>query len=252
MMNTLGIVEARLEPELVKGKVARRLGGKSLLEWVVRRATDCQRLDRVIVLVAGGPGAPRVAELVPADVPVFFASDADLLACYQSALKEYPARSVVRIASDNPFVDPDLIDRLVCTADEHARCDYISYCRRGGPAIRSSMGMFSEWFRAAALERVANAGATKADRQQPIRFLYSHPELFSIRLIPAPEGLDRDDVRLAVESEEDWDHAQLIFEALGPEALDWQRIAGLLEQQPDLRSRMAALNQRESLAGFEP
>lgn len=253
MMNTLGIVEARLEPELATGKVARRLGGKPLLEWVVRRATDCQRLDRVIVLATGGPGTPRISKLVPADVPVFSASDADLLACYQSALQQYPARSVVRIAADNPFVDPELIDRLVSTADEHAHCDYIGYCRRDGvPAIRSSLGMFSEWFRVEALRRAATAGLTKADRQQPTRFLYSHPELFAIRLIPAPEGLDRDDVRLAVESEEDWDHAQIIFEALGAEALDWQRIAGLLEQQPDLRSRMAALNQRESLARLRP
>lgn len=246
MLNTLGIVEARPEPDLAKGKVARRLGGKPLLEWVVRRATDCQRLDRVIVLVARGPDADRVSELVPADVPVFSASDADMLSCYLAALEAYPAHAVVRIGADYPFVDPVLIDRLVNTADEHSHCDYVAYCRQDGfPAILSSVGMFAEWFRADALTRAAEAGPTKAERQQPTRFLYAHPELFSMRLIPAPAGLDRDDVRLAIQSEEDWDHAQLIFEALGPEALDWQRIAGLLAQQPDLRSRMAALNQRE-------
>ncbi len=51
-------------------------------------------------------------------------------------------------------------------------------------------------------------------------------------------------MRLAVDTEEDWEHAQTIYEALGPEALDWQRIAGLLEQQPALRTRMAALNRQ--------
>ncbi|HZZ28429.1 MAG TPA: hypothetical protein VFE46_10545 [Pirellulales bacterium] len=63
-----------------------------------------------------------------------------------------------------------------------------------------------------------------------------------MRLIPAPQGLDRDDVRLTIGSEEDWEHAQAIFEALGPEQLDYQRIAGLLDHQPALRQRMAALN----------
>ena len=41
---------------------------------------------------------------------------------------------------------------------------------------------------------------------------------------------------------EDWEHAEAIFDALGPESLDWQGIAGLLEQQPALRQRMALLN----------
>ena len=35
---------------------------------------------------------------------------------------------------------------------------------------------------------------------------------------------------------------QEIFDALGPDSLDWQGIAGLLDQHPALRKRMADLN----------
>jgi hypothetical protein len=42
--------------------------------------------------------------------------------------------------------------------------------------------------------------------------------------------------------EEDWDHILTIYEALGPDKMDWRRISHLLDQQPALRSRMAALN----------
>ena len=69
-----------------------------------------------------------------------------------------------------------------------------------------------------------------------------------MRLIQVPAALDRDDVRLTVEEQEDWEHAEAIFEALGPESLDWQRIAGLLDQQPALRQRMAVLNQADATA----
>jgi hypothetical protein len=48
---------------------------------------------------------------------------------------------------------------------------------------------------------------------------------------------------LLLEVEEDWDHAQMILEALGPDNLDYQGIASLLNQHPGLRERMAALNQ---------
>jgi spore coat polysaccharide biosynthesis protein SpsF len=245
-LNALGIVEARLGIDPRKAKAARRLGGKPLLEWVVRRLTDCQRLDQVIVLVGGGLDEQFVSELVPADVPVFAGLGSDMLARYQAALQAYPAESLVRIGADSPFVDPVLVDRLVNTADEHPECDYIGYCRRDGiPAILSSVGMFAEWCKTEALLRAAKE-AIGAERQQPTQYLFSHPEKFSVRLIPAPPGLDRDDVRLAIESEEDLEHAQTIYEALGSEALDWQRIAGLLEQQPALRSRMAVLNRNQT------
>jgi spore coat polysaccharide biosynthesis protein SpsF (cytidylyltransferase family) len=62
-------------------------------------------------------------------------------------------------------------------------------------------------------------------------------------MIPVPAELDRDDLRLRIESADDWEHVQQIVDALGDEHLDWQRIAGLLAQQPDLRKRMAAMNQ---------
>lgn len=244
MFNALGIVEIPRGLDPLKGKAARRLGGKPLLEWVVRHVTDCQRLDQVIVLATRGAEEQFVAELVPTDVPVCAGPPQDSLARFLTALHEYPSRAIVRIGADCPFIDPVLIDRLVNTADEHPECDYIGYCLRDGvPTIRSSTGLFAEWCRAEALHCAA-IEATAAERQQPTRYVLSHPEMFTVRLIPAPPGLDRGDVRLAVDSEEDWEHAQTIYEALGPEGLDWQRIAGLLEQQPALRTRMAALNRQ--------
>ena len=65
--------------------------------------------------------------------------------------------------------------------------------------------------------------------------------------MPLPAEMDRDDLRLKLDHDEDWEHAQEIYDALGPEGLDWQRIAGLLHHQPELRQRMAVLN-RETAA----
>jgi spore coat polysaccharide biosynthesis protein SpsF len=245
MFTAIGVVQARLGSDPFKGLVTRRLGGKPLLEWVVRRATDCQRLSQVVVVTGNQPEDELLAESVPPDVPVLAAEGADNLHRIVSVLDHYPADALVRIRPDAPFVDPVLIDRLVNTAAEHPECDYIGYCSRDGrPAILSSVGLFAECCQAEALRRAAREATDPADRRQITRYLYSHPEKFTIRLIPAPAGLDRDDVRLTIDTDEDWEHAQMILEALGTEALDWQRIAGLLDQQPALRKRMASLNHR--------
>ncbi len=243
MLGTLGIVQACHVLGEPSCHLRRRLGGRPLLEWVIRRVTDCTRLDGVIVVACDAPEHRFVADLVPLDVPVFFGSRTDPLERFARALEEYPAQSIVRVRGDNPFIDPVLIDRLVRTAEEHPECDYVSYMSADGrPAILSPVGVYAEWVRVGALRKAARAAKDPADRTHVTRYIYSHPERFQLRLIPAPPEIDRDDVRLTVGGEEDWEHALAIYDALGPDGLDWQRIAGLLDHQPVLRSRMAALN----------
>ena len=88
----------------------------------------------------------------------------------------------------------------------------------------------------------ARKARATSERDNPTQFVCAHPERFRIRLLPAPAEIDREDFRLTVDIEEDWENALAIFEALGPEELDWQRIAHLLDHQPAMRKRMAALN----------
>jgi spore coat polysaccharide biosynthesis protein SpsF len=243
MLRTLGVIQTRSGSGPWCTHASRRLGGQPLLSWVVRRITDSTQLDGVIVLAGDQDQYDRLSKLVPPDVPVVLAAADDTLGQFVRALEIFPAEAVVRLFGDNPFVDPGLIDRLVTAAHAHARCEYATYCSRDGrPAVHSPVGIFAEWIRTRSLRRAARLARDPADRQHVTRYLYSHPEKFPLRLIPAPGAIDRDDVRLTVESDEDWDHALAIYEALGPESLDWQRIATLLDHQPALRSRMAALN----------
>ena len=252
MLGTLGIVQlylSHLPAEQVRRTeqlLKRQLLGKTLLQWIVRRATEAQRLNGVIVLAGPGDAERRLAALVPADVPVYFSDAADPLAACVGALEQYRSEAVVLIESDAPFLDPALIDRLVTTSAAHAECDYISYRLTGGaPTEMSKIGVFAQWCKGDALRKAQRKARAAADRSEPARFLYSHPELFQLRLLPTPVGLDRGDVRLRVTCEEDWDNAIAIAEALGPDALEWQCIAHLLDEQPALRERMAVLNQAD-------
>jgi spore coat polysaccharide biosynthesis protein SpsF len=245
MLQTLGVVQVPPASTLPGLKANRGFQGKTLLEWVVRRVTDCQWLDGVIV-VAPGDDEASLAALVPPDVPLYRSQRDDALGQMADALTSFPAQSVVRVGIEQPFVDPELIDRLVTRSRQHPNCDYIGYCSRNGkPAIRSSLGMFGEYFQVRALLLADREAFLLEDRASVTRFLYSRPDKFLVRMIPVPIELDRDDLRLRIESADDWEHVQQIVDALGDEHLDWQRIAGLLAQQPDLRKRMAALNQTD-------
>ncbi len=204
----------------------------------MRRATDCQRLDRVVVLLGDTLGERELARLAPPDVEVFGGSEPDALARFAAIVAKHSAHSVVRICADNPFVDAVLIDRLVSTADNHPESDYISYASSDGqPTILSSLGPFAEWCSAEAIQRADRLAKRSADRQEVTRYLFSHPQEFQLRLIRLPQSLDRTDIQLRVDGREDWDHIQVIYEALGPEEWDWSSLAGLLDQQASPRKR---------------
>ena len=226
--------------------VQRRFGGKSLLEWIVRRVADAQRIDRIVTIVSEADATLDEVKHLPPDVTVYISNESDPLGRACEALREHPSRAVIQVTPDSPFVDPVLIDRLVIAADTHPNFDYIGYCFGDGrPVIKSRIGVFAECCRADAIFNANRATDNPADRRDATSYIRAHPEMFCLRLIPVPMALDRDNLRLTLKIEEDWDHVREIYEALGPENLEWQKITSLLDQQPDMLRSMARLNRAD-------
>ncbi len=255
MLNTLGIVEVTTPaPEERHARnfaqnpvmlAQSRFGGTSLLEWIIRRVTDSQRLDGVITLLDRHVAA-QIGHLVPADVPLFACSQTEPIDRIVAAIDKVPARAVVRVGVRTPFVDPELIDRLVAAANQNSDCDYVSYRSNDKQSLTiSHLGLFAEWCRASALRRAQQVADRHTERREITQFFTGHPELFQMRFLQVPRALDRDDFRLTLTDQIDWEHAEEIYEALGADGLNWQRIAELLDQQPALREKMADLNRAE-------
>lgn len=246
-MTTLGIIQVDRNPSHDTSMASRTLAGKPLIEWVARRVSESQRLDTVIVALGDDVANRRLARLIPANVPVFWGHPTDTLRRFVDAVNHYGAEGIVRVCADNPFIDPVLIDRLVTSAEDGSRCQYATYSSRNGtPAIFSPLGILVEWFTADSLRRADREVSSSHDRTRLTRYLYSNPDKFTLRLVQLPIELDRGDLRLTVTTLEDWERMQDIYEALGQDQLEWQRIVDYLEFQPELRRRMALLNRQNT------
>lgn len=244
MATTIAVVEVVHRSPWARENVNRKLAGLTLLEWVVRRLKDCQQLDAVVVMLPANKQVQVLADQVPPDVPTISPLGADPLSRFNSLLERYRPKNIVRVASDNPFLDPALVDRLITTAESHPTCDYISYCSQSGRrSVLTSLGLVAEWCSADALRQAEYEAVTAEEREDVTSYIRNHPEKFVLRMIPLPPTIDQEDLRFTITQGEDWDRAHAIYEVLGPDRLDWQGIANLFERQSDMRQEMAQLNQ---------
>jgi len=247
MRNTVAVVDISASCHRCVDKFARRLAGKPLVEWIVRQATDCQLIDRVVVVAGKTKAEGKISKLVPTDVTVVRSSRSDTVGRCRDVIRWAQCDAVVRLVCEGPFLDPLWIDRLITAATPDA--DYVTYgCSDGKPSLLKSAGFFAEWCSASTLEKIDQEASLPDERDDVARFLFARRTQYKIHLLPVPAELDRDDVRVKVDLEEDWEHAQVLFEAIGTDELSWSRVAELLAHQPSLRRRMAVLNREEASA----
>jgi spore coat polysaccharide biosynthesis protein SpsF len=226
---TIGVVCLAPADDSSGNKHCWKFGSRPLLEFLVRRLTDCQQLDQVFVVAAPEFEDGRLADVVPPDVAVHFSDRPDVLGRLLSVAVANRASGIVTIDAEHPFIDPILVDRLVTTAQAHPECDYIGFCFRDGrPVVRSPLGAFADWYRVEALEQASQIATKPEERNDVSRLVRSHPERFTLRFVPVPGDLDSEKLKLSVDDHEAWEYAQTIYDWLGPEGLNWRTIADAL------------------------
>ena len=213
--------------------VARRLEGKSVLEWVVRQMTDSELLNGVVVIAEEGPRGDLVRRLSPVDVPVYLTKAQDTATAVQDTLEHFSAESCVLIGADWPFLDSELIDRLVRAARRMENCDYAAYqfmneiFSAGRP-----YGLFPEWYRSSSVRKLASKSDDPIHRQMPGTFFLDNRDSYRTLTLQLPAGLDRvEDMKFTFDDEEDWDNILELHGALDLEVLDCRKVGNLLDSR---------------------
>src|SRR5262249_27070806 len=120
---TVAIVQARMGSTRLPGKVLMKIGGRSLLVYLIERISRARTLDAIVVATTTNPRDNFIIEECERrGIPNFRGSESDVLGRYVSAARACEADVIVRVTANNPFTDPDSIDRVVgalaaCGAD---------------------------------------------------------------------------------------------------------------------------------------
>lgn len=209
------IIQARMGSTRLPRKILREFyNGQTLIETVI---CNLQKVDgaQVIVATSVNPNNDElVAFLEERDIPVFRGSENDVLSRFIGAAEANDIDGIVRICSDNPFLDRQGVSDLIEKA-KNSDADYIGYRINNTPSIKTHFGFWGEFVTLNALKRVDSTTDDKMAHEHVTIHIYTHPDKYKCEWIECPTYLQgRKDIRLTVDNEEDFVNAQQVYYSL--------------------------------------
>ena len=130
----------------------------------------------------------------------------DVLERYCLAIRKYSINRVIRATGDNPFVFADAAVSINDEAVSH-NADYAGF-------TNLPYGAGVESVSASALLRASDEARLPSEREHVCPYLYNHPELFNVYRPAAPSSWQYPDIRITVDTQEDYNPAVELYRAL--------------------------------------
>jgi spore coat polysaccharide biosynthesis protein SpsF len=218
------IIQARMGSSRLPGKVLKKIGNRSLLEHIFSRLTFLRHPAKVILATTIQKRDDIIESFGKASsIEVFRGSEENVLERYYLCAKKYHLKHIVRLTADNPFTDIDELDRLITL---HLETD-AAYSHSFGVL---PVGAGAEIFTFDALENSYYTG-TKAHHIEHVNeYIQENPDLFRIAVLSVPPEKNRPDIRLTVDTEEDYQKACRIIKQSGKEYISTEEAIKLCLQ----------------------
>ncbi len=229
-MKTVAIVQARMGSTRLPGKVLLDLAGEPLLARCVERVRRARTLEEVVVATTVQAADAAIVELCAArGWPVFRGSEEDVLDRYYQAAVAQQADVVVRITSDCPLIEPQIVDWVV---DEFlARQPAVDYAANTLPPRTFPRGLDLEVMRFDVLERAWREDHDPATREHVTPYIYRHPERFALHGVV--NQVDYSALRWTVDTPEDLELVRRIYGHVGHDRFTWREVLAVLQMHPE-------------------
>ena len=238
-MKIVAIIQARMGSTRLPGKVLADLGGYSVLARVVGRLRRSALIDEIVVATTDCVADDAIVrECQRLETAFFRGSENDVLDRYYQAVRNYTAETIVRITSDCPMIDPELVDETIQTL-QRQRADYASnVLSRTFPR-----GLDTEVFTVEALERAHHNANEFYEREHVTPYLYEHPEMF--RLASVRGWIDYSQYRWTLDTAQDLALLRAIYARFAnADRFGWRDAIQLMESEPDLTELNAHVVQK--------
>ena len=171
----VGIIQARTGSSRLPGKIMMEIEGKTMLEHII--ATTSKEDDDVIVALAK-----------KLNIDYFRGSEDDVLDRYYNASKKFNADVIVRLCSDSPLLDGNIVDDVI---EKYLSGNY-DFVGNLAPSPRTYPdGLGVEVFSSELLADAQLNAKKPSEREHVTFYMWMQPEKFKIHRVDLEKDLSK-------------------------------------------------------------
>jgi len=211
---TAVILQARIDSSRLPGKAMLPLDGKPVVLRVMEALSHVPARLHILACAEDSysefePLAREAETARNAPFEIFAGPKDDVLERFAAVIRKCGITRVIRATADNPFVFADAASSLNDEATA-LNADYAGYLELPfGAGVESAL--------ASALLRAAAESANPYDREHVCPYLYNNPQIFNLHRPSAQEKWRRPDIRLSIDTRQDYERALVLYSALAEE-----------------------------------
>ena len=230
-MKTVAIVQARMGSSRLHGKVLKKLGNSSVLDFLIYRLSKSSSIDDIVIATSTNDVDQEICDhFQGTNINVFRGSEEDVLSRYVDAAKKYKADIIVRITGDCPFVDPDLVDDCV-NKIKGTNIDYVSNCNKVTNPLPD--GFDVEVFTMKSFLLLQKISITSAYKEH-VTFGYFKTNLFLTESIEYNQNFGH--FRLTLDYKEDYIVISKLAKKMKSDFWGWKKICTFLSKNNEITS----------------
>ena len=220
------ILQARMGSKRLPGKVMKIIDKKNpLIFYVISQLKQSTKIQNIIVATTVLKEDDEIeAYAKKLGVDVFRGDDNDVLDRYYNCAKKFRISNIIRITSDNPLIDPFIIDAAINKFSSE-NVDFLTNCfPRTFP-----YGTEVEIFSFKALEKIKKLVHCTDEKEHVTLYFYNHPKQFKITNLS--NIIDLSTFRWTVDEKEDFNRVQKIIKKIPKTPILTEDIINLISKK---------------------
>lgn len=183
------IIQARCGSTRLPNKILKKIDNdNNVLEYLIKRVANYFDKKKLFVATTKLKKDIKIIKIVKkSKIKVFLGSEKDVLSRYIDCATKYNIKNIIRLTSDCPLIDPELIKKMISIYKKN-NLDYLSNTL---PPNKSSYpdGSDIEIFSSKALNIVNKLSKSKIDREHVTNLFWKKKNIFKCSLIKLRQNL---------------------------------------------------------------
>ena len=236
------IVQARMGSTRLPGKILMLLDKKyTVLDYVINQLKHSKLLGKTIIATTNLEEDDVIVDFAKKNKIEYFRGEStDVLDRYYKCAEKFSLNIIVRITSDEPLIDPTIVDEVITNFQE-IDCDYAS-----NNLIRTFPAGFDvEVFSRQTLEKTWREAKLPSAREHVTPFMKKNKNIFKHFNLKNSQNIPIS--RLTLDREEDLNILKDITYKISERPILFKKIFELFKQEPNL---LELCNNTDPLEGY--